>query len=222
MFRLLFKTSSVRWSDVQSSRPNPVAAWRHGAVGALFALLFISAGAAHAHKVNVFAYLEGNQIYVQGYFMDGKKAKNSTVIVYGEKGERLREGVTNEAGEYVFPVSAKQGIRVVLNAGQGHQAEYALSADELAGGGAAPAGSAAEVSPAAETMGVDVVNQPATGGDDMAAVVRHAVQAGILPLAREIDELKERRSFSDILGGIGFIVGILGLFAYVKSRKQLK
>lgn len=221
MFRLLFKTSSVKWSDVQSSRPNPVAAWRHGAVGALFALLFVSAGAAHAHKVNVFAYLEGNQVYVQGYFMDGKKAKNSTVIVYGKKGERLSEGVTNEAGEYVFPVSANEGIRVVLNAGQGHQAEYTFSADELAGGGAALAGSAAEVSPATETKDV-VVNQSATGGDDMAAVVRHAVQAGILPLAREIDELKERRSFSDILGGIGFIVGILGLFAYVKSRKQLK
>src|SRR3569833_1742452 len=37
---------------------------------------------AYAHKVNVFAYLEGDRVYVQGYFLDGKKAKNSKVTVY--------------------------------------------------------------------------------------------------------------------------------------------
>src|SRR3569832_2440028 len=32
---------------------------------------------AYAHKVNVFAYLEGDRVYVQGYFLDGYKAKKN-------------------------------------------------------------------------------------------------------------------------------------------------
>ena len=50
-------------------------------------------------------------------------------------------------------------------------------------------------------------------------MVRKAVAQGVLPLAREISELKERRGFSDIVGGIGFIAGLLGVFAYVKARQ---
>jgi hypothetical protein len=46
------------------------------------------------------------------------------------------------------------------------------------------------------------------------------VAEGVLPLAREISELKERRGFSDIVGGIGFIVGVLGIVAYLKARQQ--
>lgn len=214
VFRLSFKNSLITQPSFKSSRPNPVAMGRRGAIGALFALSFLFVGTAHAHKVNVFAYLEGNQVYVQGYFMDGKKAKKSTVIVYGEKGERLTEGLTNDEGEYVFPVSAKQEVRIVLNAGQGHQAEYVLSTGDMVGDEVSKAGSAS----AAEIMG----NQSAVVGGDVDAVVRHAVAAGMMPLAKEIAELKERRSFSDIIGGVGFIAGILGVFAYVKSRKQLK
>lgn len=210
MFRLSFKNSLTQ-SSFKSSRPNPVAMWRRGAIGVLFALSFLCAGTAQAHKVNVFAYLEGDQVYVQGYFMDGKKAKKSTVIVYGEKGEQLMEGLTNEEGEYVFPVSAKQEIRIVLNAGQGHQAEYVLSTSEVVGN-ETPEASAVEA----------MDSQSAAVGGDVDAVVRHAVAAGMIPLAKEIADLKERRSFSDIIGGVGFIAGILGVFAYVKSRKQLK
>lgn len=213
MFRLSFKISRMMRSNIKSDCPKPLAGWRRGAVGVLYALSFVSAETAYAHKVNVFAYLEGNQVYVQGYFMDGKKAKNSTVMVYGEKGEQLMKGLTNEEGEYVFPVSAKQEMRVVLNAGQGHQAEYALSSSELAGDATQGVGSSAE--------GVDVTQSAAVGGD-VEAVVRRAVAAGMMPLAKEIAELKAQRSFSDIVGGVGFIAGLLGVVAYVKSRKQVK
>ena len=41
----------------------------------------------YAHKVNVFAYVEGDQIYIQGYFSDGHMAKNSEVTIYGDNGQ---------------------------------------------------------------------------------------------------------------------------------------
>jgi len=213
VFSISFRSLRMIRSNSKSDCPTPLAGWRRGAVGVLYALSFVSAETAYAHKVNVFAYLEGNQVYVQGYFMDGKKAKNSTVRVYGKKGEQLMEGLTNDDGEYVFPISAKQEMRIVLNAGQGHQAEYALSSSELTGDATQEQGSSAE--------GVDVTQSAAVGGD-IEAVVRRAVAAGMMPLAKEIAELKEQRSFSDVIGGVGFIAGLLGVLAYVKSRKQVK
>jgi len=47
------------------------------------------------------------------------------------------------------------------------------------------------------------------------------VGKAIMPLMRSISELKERSSFSDLIGGIGFIVGILGVFFYIKAKKLM-
>ncbi len=168
-------------------------------------VLSLHVSSAYAHKVNVFAFVEGEQLYVQGYFTDGKLAKNSQVVVYQADGQVLAEGVTNDEGEFTFGHHGEPGLRVVLNAGEGHQAEYTFAPEELAGAALEPDSGA--VTSVSDTAG-------------LAPVVRRAVAEAVKPLAREIAELKERRSFSDVIGGIGFIVGLLGVFAYYKARKS--
>jgi nickel transport protein len=185
-------------------------------------LLSVIASTAYAHKVNVFAYVEGDQVYIQGYFSDGSKAKNSQVTVYTSDGRELSKGQTGEDGEFTFPTQGKQqGLRVVLNAGMGHQASYDIPNDEMAG-------TTASASPPPSQDPAPLGDEPLAGDDSAApariseATVRKAVAEGVLPLAREISELKERRGFSDIVGGIGFIVGILGMFAYLKARQETR
>lgn len=188
-------------------------------MGLALIIMSVAATTAYGHKVNVFAYVEGDQVYMQGYFSDGTAAKNSAVTVYGGDGRELVKGLTNEEGAFTFAVPDKQAARIVLNAGQGHQAAYEISAEELAGA-VAPAGSSSsshEARPAQQTQTAD--NDDARISE---ALVRRAVAQGLMPLAREIAELKERRGFSDIVGGIGFIVGILGVFAYVKARQEVR
>jgi nickel transport protein len=195
-------------------------------IGLAVILLSGVASIASAHKVNVFAYVEGNQVYIQGYFSDGTKAKNSDVTVYGADGRELLKGQTNEEGEFTFPSQGPgRGLRIVLNAGMGHQAAYEIPADEMTD---VPA--AAEVDPPASakvaTTGTDkparMVSDSGAPAPLSEATVRKAVAEGVLPLAREISELKERRGFSDIVGGIGLIVGILGVFAYFKARQEAR
>ncbi len=171
------------------------------------AILWLPTASVHAHKVNVFAFVEGEQLYVQGYFTDGKMAKNSQVTVYSADDQVLAEGVTNEEGEYTFDHRGAPGLRVVLNAGEGHLAEYLLGADELPSETGAPASAAG--------AGLEGI-----AAAELGPTVTRAVAQAIKPLAREIAELKERRSFSDIVGGVGFIVGLLGVFAYYKARKS--
>ncbi len=178
-----------------------------------------------AHKVNLFAYVEGDQIYVQGYFSDGHIAKNSEVIVYGGKGDKqeLLKGKTNEEGDFTFPIQGKQSLRIVLNAGQGHQADYLIPVEEVTGTVAAT-NSNVSISDAKQSLPSSEAFIQGNGGTFLASesMMRKAVAQGVLPLAREISELKERRGFSDIVGGVGFIVGLLGILAYIRARQELR
>ena len=186
---------------------------------------------AHAHKVNLFAYAEGGEVSVEGYFVDGKKAQNSTVMVYNDKGDLLVEGETNSEGMFLFPVPEKSDLRIVLNAGMGHQSEFTLAADELEEVGA----SVADVlfhQPESTSIVADV-NEPeavaprhevtaasSAVNADVETLVRHAVSEAIKPLVRELAESREHASLSSLVGGVGYIVGFLGLFAFFKARQM--
>ena len=105
---------------------------RRVVIGMLVGVAVIAAPLAYAHKVNVFAYVEGDQVYTQGYFSDGTKAKNSEVTVYVNSGQQLLKGRTDEDGAFTFPTQGqRQALRIVLNAGMGHQASYVIPVDEV-------------------------------------------------------------------------------------------
>jgi nickel transport protein len=55
-----------------------------------------------AHKVNVFAYVEGDKIYSESYFNDGKKCVDSKIEVFDNQENKLLEGITDENGEFSF------------------------------------------------------------------------------------------------------------------------
>ena len=58
-------------------------------------------------------------------------------------------------------------------------------------------------------------------GQEVKAIVQQAVNDAVRPLAKEISELKNKTGLSDIVGGIGILLGVLGGFAYLKARKEL-
>jgi nickel transport protein len=72
-----------------------------------------------AHKVNVFAWVEGDMVLVEGYYPGGKKAQNSLVEIYNGAGVKLLEGRTNQEGEFSFKIPAHEDLRIVLTASIG-------------------------------------------------------------------------------------------------------
>ncbi|HFD92805.1 MAG TPA: hypothetical protein ENJ22_05905 [Gammaproteobacteria bacterium] len=190
-----------------------------------FLLLGLFSGAAHAHKVNMFAFAEGDQVFVEGYFSDGKRAKNSKVVVYDPDGNVLLEGLTDEEGAYTFDIPRRVDLRITLNAGMGHKTEYVIASDELSGGiGAlsAETDSTSITSPADDAAATPAPVATVASSALGRAELKKAVGEAIRPLMRSISELEERRSFSDIVGGLGFIVGIAGVYFYVKARGMLQ
>ena len=91
--------------------------------------------AAQAHRVNIFAWTEGDQVVAECGFNGGNKVKQGQVVVYDvATGAKLQEGRTDDQGVYRFPVPAAgkaHGLRIVVKAGEGHQNEWMMDAAEL-------------------------------------------------------------------------------------------
>ena len=181
------------------------------------AVLCLSA-AAHAHKVNIFAYVDGDSIVTDSGYSRSKRVHEGVVEVYdAATGRMLLSGVTDDTGRLVFPIPAearteKADLRLLLKAGEGHQAEWLVRYDEYAPAQGSAAGETpnrdhrTEASPSAQTVALA----------DVEAVVRRELE----PVKRMLTEMNQSGpSVTEIVGGFGYIAGIFGLVAYFKRRK---
>ncbi|MEW6214959.1 MAG: hypothetical protein AB1478_07145 [Nitrospirota bacterium] len=193
---------------------------------------------AYAHKVNIYAYAENGMVHSDSYFVDGTKCKNSIVEVFDEKsGTKLLEGKTDEDGKFSFKIPKTTPLKLVLHASMGHQAEYTLGEDEVKE--ATGAGKALKT-PAVKPP-VRLVDRPPAKISEKApagvseirglsesaieAIVESAVEKKLQPVMRMLAELREKSEspgITEIIGGIGYIIGILGIIAYFKAKKVRK
>jgi nickel transport protein len=97
----------------------------------------------------------------------------------------------------------------------GHRAEYSISADELRGAAGLikeePEESVSVISP--ETSSVDL--------KEIQSLIEDALDEKLKPIMREIKKSQEDKiSPTEIIGGIGYIIGFFGILAYFLSRKR--
>ena len=166
-----------------------------------------------AHKVNIFAYVEGDKVYTESYFSDGKKCIDSKIEVFDNQGNKLLEGLTDGEGEFSFELLPEDvDLKIVLTAGMGHRAEYTIRADELRGvAGLIEEEPVSVISP--ETSSVDL--------KEIQSIIEDALDEKLKPIMREIKKSQEDKiSPTEIIGGIGYIIGIFGIIAYFLSRKR--
>ncbi len=182
-------------------------------------------GAAQAHKVTIFAWAEGDRVFTQSKFSGGKRVNNGTVAVFDSRGDLLLTGQTDDQGEFSFVAPAVTDLNIVLTAGMGHQNSWRLSAAELSG----PSGQAvdAKMSPPVDPDPVPSVEPhpgPAVPGltpQAVEAIVAKQLEEKLTPLMRLMVAAQEKGpSVGDIFGGIGYILGLVGLGAYLRYRKD--
>ena len=181
----------------------------------LCVLLTATTSAALAHRVNIFAYVEGATVYTESYFSDGTKVKGGIVEVYDSQGNKLLEGRTNEKGEFNFKPPREDDLRIVLQAGMGHRNTYNLPADEVSGsaGREKPQEQEAEKVTVEETLAVDL--------DQIKEIIDTSLDEKLKPVMRELAKMQQRRiSLTEVIGGIGYIFGIMGIIFYFMSKKK--
>lgn len=138
------------------------------AAGAL--ALLLCAG-ANAHRVNIFAWIEGDQVVTESKFSSGSRVQKGAVTVKNAAdGSVLATGVTDDAGVWRFDVTdamrhAPKGLELEINAGEGHQNQWSIPADELA----AADGAGASELPAAAPVSTQMTQPAAPPKKDSAA-----------------------------------------------------
>ena len=97
--------------------------------GVLFSGSLVSS--AQAHILRIFAEVSGDMIVGQGYFSTGTYPVNLRVDVFGPGRQKVGEATTDQQGKFKFKPAKRQNYTFVIDAGEGHHAEWTVEANEL-------------------------------------------------------------------------------------------
>lgn len=181
---------------------------------AVTVILILKSSPAIAHKINIFAWAEGQTVFTESYFTGGKLIEGGLVEVFDPAGHKLLEGRTDQKGEFSFRLPQKTDLLLVLTASMGHRSDFTLKVEK-----------AIEVNQAGETGDTGIEKSPDTVTVDMRqlrAIIEETIDLRLKPIYRSLADAKRREgpSLTNIIGGIGFIIGIMGLILFVRSRKK--
>ncbi|NOY65083.1 MAG: hypothetical protein GXO97_06790 [Nitrospirae bacterium] len=194
---------------------------------------------ASAHRVNVYGYAEDGKVFVEGYFVDGTKAMNSLVEVFdAETGEKLLEGKTNKEGVFSFKIPKLTALKLVLTASMGHKNDYTISREEVAealgrSGTSQESTVRSQQSPVSSEQSEaskqragqkeEVTAEGAVSSKEIEQVVAKVLDRKLLPIKNILLKMQEEASrpgMTEIIGGIGYIMGIMGIVLYFKSKNR--
>ncbi|WP_370280223.1 hypothetical protein [Pontibacterium sp.] len=171
-----------------------------------------------AHNVVGGVYAIGNTIEGEVGFSNGDMAKAGIVVqVRDATGNVIGESVIEDEGMFVFDATKRIDHYFHADLSAGHVLELVLPADELPAtlpGGSAPVTKASVTTSSVSMSGVDQVA--------LEQMIEKAVAKQVKPLRKELAAYKEKASLQDVLGGIGYIFGLVGLGIWLRQRKQEK
>jgi nickel transport protein len=189
------------------------------AATALTACLAAVPAAVQAHKVSIFAYVDGDTVYTLSKFSGGKKVKKGRIEVYDSENNKLLDGLTDDQGEFAFKIPKKAALHVVLVAGTGHKNYWDIPLEEISGmADEPPAGKA--ITPTVDKQ-AGATPPAVMDSGALQAAIEKALDRKLKPVMRLLAESQQKGpSLSEILGGIGYIIGLVGIAAYFKSRRE--
>jgi len=183
--------------------------------------LCVAAPLAHAHALNLFATVTDGVVNGKTYYADGPAA-GIQVTVFGPNDEALGTAESGDDGSFTWTPTTRGNLHFVAETPEGHRAEFTVSAEELPET-LPKAEGVAEISQSDGSDRSVGLSQPHSAAEPHAGIeqiVEDAVSRQIRPLREQIDAFEHRTRFRDIVGGLGYIVGVSGLFAFWKSRTK--
>ena len=199
----------------------------------LVPLLSVSTGStAFAHRLNVFAYPSGSEICVEASFAGGNPAKNADIKIVDEQGKVVLTSKTSKDGKNcaAVPTDFKPvSLTVVVNAGEGHRNQWTIEKSEFDGistpippNSPSPAAIVPQAESKLPKSGVKLFSQPEM--DEAIRAAKRDIEVTVIaPLRKQLAEAQlPKTTFKDIIGGIGWLVGIAGLIAWFTSRRKQK
>jgi nickel transport protein len=198
----------------------------------LLVLLLAVVPDTEAHRLIVFAAAQGAEIEGRVRFA-GADAAGVQVLIEDAAGGRLATLTPDADGHFRYRALAPQDHHIVARSADGHRAEWLIRAVELAAGFPSSHGAAAGASGAPQAAGASpappqprheatppTTELPDAGDIDprLTAAIERAVARAVAPLREELQQTRAALRLADILGGVGWILGIAGLVLWWRAR----
>jgi nickel transport protein len=190
----------------------------HALILALLAVgLSIVAEPAWPHKMKVFATAEGTRLVGCAYFSPGGRPRQVAVTVTDADGNVLATTTTDDEGQ--FQVEAKHRVdhRITVGGADGHVATYTVRADELPD--SLLPSPPNPLPQAGEGSNKTLPALPAPDAD-WRAFIDQSIARQVRPLREQLDAYQEKIWWHDVLGGIGYILGLGGLAFGLSERRR--
>lgn len=202
---------------------NLPSAWQVGNVPHCWTLLIVGVmlcpAPAFAHQLNVFATVEGKTIHGKAYFRGGAPAQEVPVKALDPAGEEIGRTTTDAKGRFSLDAKFRCDHRLLVDAGEGHGGEYLIVAAalpvDLPHRGNGDATLLPDPVPTADRSNPPLVS-PATASDKQIKALR----AQLAQLQADVNRYEQRVRLSDILGGIGYILGLSGAAFYFLGLRR--
>jgi nickel transport protein len=183
---------------------------------------------ALAHRVIIFAYAEGNTIYTESNFVPASPVRHGKILVMDNKtGKLLLTGTTDDHGKFSFKIPAvaiakKMDLNIVVEAAMGHRGAWLLkAANYLPNATPVKDAAAATATPAAAAPAAPQTKTAEVDQQALETAVNKILMRQLGPINEKLTELTiHRTTLPDVLGGIGYIFGLFGLWAYFQSTRK--
>lgn len=192
----------------------------------IFVALFLFPHSTMAHKVTVFAWVEGNTVFTESKLNGGKRVVNGNIKVYNSSKVLLVEGKTDEQGAFSFKLPEEPPLLIELNAGMGHMAKWTIRSEDL------PEDEKTEWIPKQHRSNSDIAHNGASPAKQLAeatviskeeleVLIEDILDRKLKPIKTMLTDTHHKGpSLSEVIGGIGYIIGLMGIAAYLRYRKS--
>lgn len=186
----------------------------------LFSSLWLGpAPYAEAHRVTVFAWAEGDQIHTESKFANGKPVSGGKIVVLDGSGQELLTGTTDPKGGFTFVPPKPPPLKIELLAGMGHKNHWIVEVEDEDDHSTTPS----KTGPAPpQTVLADNTETETITAQEIETIVAKALDQKLAPIHKAIarQEQNQKNKTRDIFAGIGYILGLVGVGAYVHYRKK--
>ncbi|MFT3689416.1 cobalamin biosynthesis protein CbiL [Paenirhodobacter sp.] len=214
---------------------------------ALALILTVLASPAAAHRLKLFATVEGAEVTGYAYFVGGGRAQGSDWTARDVEGAEIASGRTDPDGRYRFtpPAPVTGPIRVTVDTHEGHVATAEITPERFAppnpgsvlasptpltagNPGSVLTPRAAPVVPAGPSLPINPGSVLAPGArpvlapmppEEIAPLVEAAVQRQVAPLLERIEQMDARMRVTDVVSGLFLIIGLAGAALYLRGRR---
>ncbi len=185
---------------------------------------------AMAHRINVFCWVEEGQIQCYAKFSTGNPVKEGDYKVYNSAGKLLYEAKGDKKGNFHYKIPENilqhpQDLKIECIAEMGHKNFWVVKKDEIVPSSEMEEEesslSGKKETPQVESTPSQAQKEIGIDKKELEKIVSKVMDRELAPIKMDLAMLKEHPiQIRDVLGGIGYILGLMGIFFYFKSKNS--